>query len=64
MYLSKYASMEPDLLLSLVNMKLRNENLSLSELCNIYEMNQQQLSAKLESAGFYYQAEVNQFRKA
>ncbi|WAJ70084.1 DUF4250 domain-containing protein [Catenovulum adriaticum] len=62
MYLTNFAKMDPHLLLSIVNMKLRNENIGLASLCNHYEINQQLLLNKLESAGFYYQADINQFR--
>ena len=50
------------ILLSYLNMKLRDEFSSLSELCAALNLEQQQLEEKLESVGFSYDPAVNQFR--
>ena len=53
---------DPFMLFSAVNMKLRDNHWSLSELCEIEEIDKKDLIAKLQSAGFTYNPEINQFR--
>lgn len=53
---------DPFMLLSFVNMKLRDEYGSLDELCAALDVNRQELESVLSAAGFDYLPEVNQFR--
>jgi hypothetical protein len=59
---SRYQKMDPHLLVGLVNTGLRNEADSLEDLCRTHDLDLDQLSARLESAGYAYQSEQNQFR--
>ncbi|MGB4588235.1 MAG: DUF4250 domain-containing protein [Clostridiaceae bacterium] len=54
--------MDPFILLSLINTKLRNESDSLSGLCENYDIDQAQLVEKLGDFGYEYIGEINQFR--
>lgn len=49
------------MLLSVVNMKLRDEYSSLDELCAGLGVERDELVAKLANAGFEYSAENNRF---
>ena len=62
MYLSKFQTMDINLLLSMVNMKLRNDYPSLDELCLQQDIDKQQLCTRLASADYQYQASINQFK--
>ena len=55
-------SMDVHILLSIVNMKLRNDFTSLTRLCQSFELNQTLLENKLNKAHYEYQASLNQFR--
>ncbi|MDP5030702.1 MAG: DUF4250 domain-containing protein [Paraglaciecola sp.] len=55
-------SMDVHILLSIVNMKLRNDFTSLPRLCQSFELNQTLLESKLNKAHYAYQASLNQFR--
>lgn len=50
------------MLLSMVNMKLRDEYPSLDELCASEGVDKSTLVSTLESAGFEYMPSMNQFR--
>lgn len=54
--------MDPFILLSLINTKLRNESGSLVELCEDYNIAQANLVEKLGAFGYEYIGEINQFR--
>lgn len=60
--LAKYALMDPYILVSAVNMALRDEYSSLDDLCKAYEIEQKDLCKKLKKAGFIYNQEQNQFK--
>lgn len=60
--LSRYETMDPFILLSAVNLKLRDEQPSLDELCRTYEIDEKKLCSRLNGVGFTYNAEQNQFR--
>ncbi len=62
MSLEKFASMDPFILLSAVNMQLRDEYPSLDELCKVHDINKEELVEKLKNAGFEYIKEINQFK--
>ena len=52
----------PFMLLSMINMKLRDEYSSLDDLCKSEDIDINILSDKLKNAGFDYMPEINQFR--
>ncbi len=53
---------DPFMLLSAVNMKLRDNGWTISELCDIENIDESELIAKLNGAGFTYMPGINQFR--
>lgn len=55
-------SMDPNMLLSLVNMKLRDSFSSLEALCDDIDVSESELCDKLSSIGCTYLKEINQFR--
>ena len=52
---------DPYMLLSVVNMKLRDEASSLEELCKTYDKSQEELVSQLDAIGYTYDVEHNQF---
>lgn len=52
---------DPFMLMSFVNMKLRDEFASLDELCASLGVERAEIEVKLWSAGFEYNAEANKF---
>ncbi len=54
--------MDVNLLLSIVNMKLRNSQISLEELCSEYDMNKDILVARLAKLNLSYDPTSNQFK--
>lgn len=50
------------MLLSFVNMHLRDDGEPLDELCESLGIDRRQLIARLSAAGFEYMPSVNQFR--
>ncbi len=55
-------TMDPNILLSVVNMELRDEFSSLEDLCRMHELDEQALKEVLGRLGFTYEPEQNQFR--
>ena len=53
---------DPFILLSWLNMKLRDEYSSFDELCTSFGLERQMLEDKMKSAGFVYDPVANQFR--
>lgn len=53
---------DPIMLLSLINMKLRDFYPSLDDLCNDLEIDKDELERKLANAGFEYMQDSNSFR--
>ena len=53
---------DPVMLLSAINMKLRDEFDSLDELCSALDVDRDALEAKLASIGYHYVPEQNQFK--
>ncbi len=53
---------DPFMLLSMINMKLRDVYPSLDELCAAMDIDRDALCKKLGDAGFEYMPEINQFR--
>lgn len=64
MDLSNYRSMDPNMLYSIVNMKLRNEFEDLDELATALELDRETLERRLAERGFVYDPAQNQFRHA
>lgn len=52
---------DPFMLLSFVNMKLRDSYRTLDELCEDMNINKDELVNKLHEAGFEYNSEQNKF---
>ena len=52
---------DPVMLLSFINMKLRDFYTSLDELCADLNLNVNEVSEKLASAGFNYDGKLNRF---
>lgn len=50
------------MLLSMINMKLRDQYSSIDELCEDMDEDKTVINEKLNSAGFVYDQEVNQYR--
>ena len=63
MYLDNFENMDPVMIMSIVNMKLRNEfNGDLEELTKTYNLDRKRLEEKLNTADFHYIKEIGQFR--
>ena len=62
MDLKKFATMEVNMLLSVVNMQLRDRYDDLDDLCKAQEIDQAALEARLASGYFHYQPAQKQFR--
>ncbi|MDR0807497.1 MAG: DUF4250 domain-containing protein [Enterobacteriaceae bacterium] len=60
--LQNFLTRDPNILLSIVNMKLRDQFQSLEDLARSYDIDVKALCDKLAEAGYYYQASINQFR--
>ncbi len=52
---------DPIMLMSFINMKLRDEYSSLSVLCEDLDIDQQEITDKLAAAGYEYSTENNKF---
>lgn len=59
---TKFISMDPQLLVGLVNTELRNHSQSLEDLCRTHDIEMEALIDRLASADYHYQAEQKQFR--
>ncbi|QXC36689.1 DUF4250 domain-containing protein [Aeromonas jandaei] len=62
MDLKKFATMDVNMLLSLINMQLRDRYDDLEDLCKAQDLDQVALEARLASGDFHYQPEQKQFR--
>lgn len=60
--LTKFATMDPFILASAVNMQLRDEFSSLEELCQAQEIKPEELKARQSKAGFKYDVASRQFK--
>lgn len=52
---------DPVMLLSVINMKLRDQYANLERLCEDMQVPQEELCQKLEQIGYRYDADTNQF---
>ena len=59
---ARYETMDPYILLSAVNLKLRDSYSSLEELCATHEIDQAILEKRLKDLGYKYDREQNQFK--
>ncbi|HGE6132056.1 TPA: DUF4250 domain-containing protein [Vibrio cholerae] len=63
MNLANFATMDPIMLMSIINMKLRDDfGGDLDKLVNYFDIDRGALEAKLASAGFEFLPQVGQFR--
>lgn len=63
MNLENFEKMDPVMLMSIVNMKLRDEcNGNLNDLVKTYAINRQALEEKLAASGYNFLVQVGQFR--
>lgn len=62
MNLSTFETMDPHLLVGLVNTELRNHASSLSDLCKTHGLEEKALVARLAEADYHYKEEQKQFR--
>ena len=53
---------DPVMLMSFVNMKLRDEFRTLEDFCSVYGIEETNLKASLEAAGFEWMPGIRQFR--
>lgn len=58
----RYQSMDPYILLSAINLKLRDHYKSLDDLCAAKEMDREKLCQRLKDLGYTYDPEQNQFK--
>jgi hypothetical protein len=58
----KMASMDPVMLMSIVNMKIRDEFGDLDSYVKFYELDKETLITRLANAGFDYLVDAKQFR--
>lgn len=54
---------EPGMLLSMLNMKLRDNYSSLEDLCDDMDIDMQELIGKITNAGLYYDRATNQLKE-
>ncbi|TVP75426.1 MAG: DUF4250 domain-containing protein [Puniceicoccaceae bacterium] len=59
---SQFQHMDPHLLVGLVNTELRNQSDSLEDLCATHDIDSDLLCAQLQTAGYQFNPEQNQFR--
>ncbi|MBD5289065.1 MAG: DUF4250 domain-containing protein [Bacteroides sp.] len=52
---------DPNMLLSIINMRLRDDNVTLPELCQRLDIDEGDLTRRLQEAGYRYQPESNRF---
>lgn len=63
MNLANFATMDPIMLMSIINMKLRDDfSGDLDKLVSYFDFDRSALEAKLASAGFEFLPQVGQFR--
>ena len=62
MDLSRYQSIDPNLLVGVINTALRNDYESLEDLCLSHDISSEILVQRLASSGYDFQNEPQQFR--
>lgn len=53
---------DPDMLASMINMKLRDLDVDLDELCEQLDIDREELETRLKAAGYSYMADRNCFK--
>ncbi len=53
---------DPVMLMSFINMKLRDEYRTLEDFCGAYGLDEHKLKAEMEAAGFDWMPGIRQFR--
>lgn len=61
MHLENYRTMDPHLLVGLVNTELRNHSEDLEDLCVVHDIEQDTLLTRLAEAGYTYLREEKRF---
>ena len=61
MDLKNFKTMDVNILLGIVNMKMRDENWDLEELTKYYDIEKEELVKTLEKGGFKYFSEARHF---
>lgn len=56
-----YIPTDATMLLSMINMKLRDEYDSLQSLCDDLELSQEEIELKLSTIGYHYDEALNRF---
>ena len=59
--MSSLLDMDPNILVSMVNMKLRDFYSSIDDLCDDLDENKEEIDNILNSIGYFYSKENNQF---
>jgi len=59
---TRYESMDPHLLVGLVNTAIRDHHEDLEDLCKTHDIDQAKLVERLASAGYDYMPEQRKFR--
>lgn len=59
---TRYTTMDPHLLVGLVNTAIRDHNDDLEDLCKTHDIDQDLLLKRLADAGYDYMPEQRQFR--
>ena len=62
MTLTRFATMDINMLLSLVNMQLRDHYADLDDLCRAQDLDKEALTARLAGGDFHYQPDQKQIR--
>ena len=62
MNLQTFATMDPHLLVGLVNTELRNNASSLDDLCKTHGLEEAAVVARLAEADYHFSVEAGQFR--
>ena len=62
MDLGRFHSMDPSLLVGVVNTALRNDYESLEDLCLTHDISSEELVQRLASGGYEFRGEQQQFR--
>jgi hypothetical protein len=62
MNLANYLTMDPHLLVGLINTELRNHCDSLEDLAKTHHLDEERLTEKMTAADYIYHPEINQFR--
>ncbi|TLU61014.1 DUF4250 domain-containing protein [Thalassotalea litorea] len=59
-----HQNMDPYILLSTLNMKMRNDNVGLLHVCCQYDLNEKQVCNILNPLGWHYVEAIKQFKPA